>query len=84
VSEPPVRCRYCPEMILWSRSEKGNAMCFDAVPSPGGRWAIFRSGTALYVKAGDEKPGELLYLSHWASCTGRKQARAEHPRKVAP
>ena len=80
MSEPAVRCRYCPEMILWARSEKGNAMCFDAAPSPRGRWDL-RDPIAFYVKAGDETPGQKLYESHWGSCAGRKRARAEHPRR---
>jgi hypothetical protein len=81
VSTPsPVRCRYCPALIVWSKSEKGNAMCFDDLPSLKGRWDL--SGPiALYVKSGEEKPGVPLFESHWASCAGRAKARAEHPRR---
>lgn len=78
----PVPCRYCPMSIVWSKSEKGNAMCFDAEPSPRGRWDL-STPIALYVKPGEEKPGVPLYESHWASCAGRKQARADHPRRFA-
>ena len=76
----PVQCRYCDQKILWAKSEKGNAMCFDAEPSPRGRWDI-AGPTALYVKAGDEKPGVPLFESHWSGCTGKAQARADHPRR---
>jgi hypothetical protein len=77
----PVPCRYCPALLIWSKSEKGNAMCFDAEPSPRGRWDI--SGpVAVYVKEGQEKPGQKLWESHWAGCSGREKARAEHPTKA--
>ena len=77
-----VRCRYCPMELVWAKSEKGNAMCFDAEPSPRGRWDI-AGPIAVYVKAGDEKPGVPLFESHWSGCTGKVQARADHPRKPA-
>jgi hypothetical protein len=83
VSAPsPVPCRYCPAFLVWAKSEKGNAMCFDAEPSPRGRWDI-AGPTALYVKAGDEKSGVPLFESHWANCSGRAKARADHPKAVA-
>jgi hypothetical protein len=78
----PVPCRYCPQLLLWSKSEKGNAMCFDAEPSPRGRWDI-AGPIAVYVKEGTERPGQRLFESHRSSCSGRTQARADHPRKVS-
>jgi hypothetical protein len=77
-----VRCRYCPSFLVWAKSEKGNAMCFDALPSLKGRWDLSLS-VAVYVRPGDEELGRALFESHWASCAGRAKARADHPKAVA-
>lgn len=80
MTAPAVRCRYCPALIVWARTEKAKAACFDAEPSPKGRWLLVGGG-AVYIRPGEEKPGQELRESHWATCPGAKRARAEHPRK---
>ena len=76
----PVPCRSCDQKILWAKSEKGNAMCFDAEPSPRGRWDL-AGPIARYVPHGQEKPDVSRYEAHWGSCKGRDRARQDYPRR---
>jgi len=70
-----VQCRYCPEQVIWTLTERGARMPVDPNPSPKGSFLLKdRNGfiEAVYMGQGGSKP---LYISHFATCAGADRAR---------
>jgi hypothetical protein len=64
------KCRSCGKPVLWVEmlgSGKKNPL--DPEPTDKGNVVLVGEGKAEMVRGTDKSPGELLYLSHFATCT---------------
>jgi hypothetical protein len=94
MSDP--RCRYCPAPLLWATSHSsGKPLPLDppeVEPEVGKRIVAYNpaSGRGVMVTARNiddcgkwAAKGVTFHVSHWATCAGRDQARAEYDAKQA-
>ena len=71
-------CRSCGAPIVWAKTSRGLSMPLDAAPVVDGNVAI-RDGVAVVVDPGglfDERPGEVRYVAHFATCPQAAQHRS--------
>lgn len=74
-------CHSCEAAIIWSLSQRGKRMPFDAEPITDwtdlrGLWVI-RDGVALPATTALPLPEEPVYKSHFATCPHANQHRRE-------
>ena len=71
---PRAKCRTCQAPICWAKwATSGKNVPIDVTASPKGNIFLRRSGESIvahYVNTSNEqpKPGEKLFLSHFATC----------------
>lgn len=76
------QCRSCGKPIIWTvTAVAGRAMPLDAQPVENGN-IIIRDGIACVSK--EKAEGELMYISHFATCIYAKRHRNPKPKKEAP
>jgi hypothetical protein len=66
------RCRSCHKAIVWAKTVTGKSMPLDVEPVEGGNIQLV-DGIAHVVGKGAQ--GELLYLSHFATCSSAARHR---------
>lgn len=65
------KCRTCSAQVIWARTVHGVPMMVDAEPSERGDLALQprKSGTPQAWKpTPEQRPGRVLYRSHFATC----------------
>lgn len=67
-------CRSCGKRITWVKTASGKAMPIDEEPVENGNLVI-DNGVAVHVPPGSKQEGELLYVSHFATCKNKAQHR---------
>lgn len=88
----PVKCRDCPELVVWAFTQKGARMPLNAEPKNNGTILLMKAAEPLEGKLGvlaivlsgpvlDRARSELarLYTSHHASCPNAKNRRRRKP-----
>ena len=76
-------CRSCEASVVWAHIEStGKPHPFDAETSEKGSWRLERRPpvegsiatrvVAVHVPERDRRPGEKLYVSHFATCPNRR------------
>lgn len=71
------RCRSCGAAIIWAVTGVARrAMPLDAEPTEEGN-ILLRDGVAVVATRADNTEGELMYLSHFATCPEAKRHRVK-------
>lgn len=78
--EPPMdtaKCRSCGAAIMWVKTQSGKSMPLDAAPVDATKvdGTCFVEDGVAYFGAIDRPPGDLHYVSHFATCPNAKQHR---------
>lgn len=80
-------CHSCGEPIVWCRTETGKRMPVNVEPVTEGNLVLI-PGPLPEVRSasrGGREPGQLLYVSHFATCkTASRHRKAGTPRATPP